>query len=288
MTFSNLSKTSRPDENWAYVATGYAEDGRMIQIGWMSSIGTCHGHTPYQCGHTKPAVVPSRLTLAREVSYDPTRDQLMLNPLREYASLHAALLANLSSTTPLSPRPSFVVANGADASDLDVVFTLGTSGAGAVAEYVGARVLAADGGDPSITFNISIAATGKDGQRELKLSVVFEPPQHQPRPSVLSIASTESVDVRILVDRSSAEAFVLGGRWVFTAVSHWMDGGLGNRTAASGVALFGSVGTAASGTLHSMGCGWSSEPPKPKVTRKTIKTDDEEEGVRRGPPLGAS
>ena len=102
----------------------------------------------------------------------------------------------------------------------------------------------------------------------------FNPPQHGANTwasSVIWIANTSTaMDLRILVDRNSAEAFVLGGRWAFTAVSHWLS----NRTSASGVAVFGSVGTTTSGTVHAMDCAWADAPPTVAAAQPTSMKHD--------------
>ena len=60
-----------------------------------------------------------------------------------------------------------------------------------------------------------------------------------------------SVSVRVLVDRAVVEAFVAGGRAVFTQKVVWQD---------SLVYVASTSGAVANLTVYSMGCGWNDPP----------------------------
>lgn len=252
LTLENVSEPQLVDKgNWAWVTTGYAADGRMVQLGWMNTAGSASGY----------ASSPSRLTCVREVTYDPATDELRLYPLQEYASLHTSILAN-TSTLPLSPALHYIAPTnvGADASDLALTFDLAP---GAAASFFGAVVLVSPSVSGGVVFNVSVTATRPDGQRAVSLEgraladlgpvAVGAAAEGSSAPILIDNATTH-VELRVLVDRSSAEAFILGGRQAFTVTTNKILPA--NRTA-SGVALFGSAGTAATGTLHAMGCGWA-------------------------------
>eukprot|EP01050_Picozoa_sp_SAG11_P006624 SAG11_NODE_521_length_8777_cov_17.940770_5_plen_398_part_00 len=53
-------------------------DGRTLTFGWLSAA----------CGNCKPQVSPQRLSIVREVMYDPRLRQLVSSPLPELAKLH--------------------------------------------------------------------------------------------------------------------------------------------------------------------------------------------------------
>ena len=70
----------------------------------------------------------------------------------------------------------------------------------------------------------------------------------------------EKVHLRSLLDRTSVESFVGGGRAVVTAVSREPS-----KRRAFGVGVFGTPGVSVSARLYGMGCGWLDSMPTPPV-----------------------
>ena len=122
---------------------------------------------------------------------------------------------------------------------------------------------------PGIVLNVTVAPADKNGQRAISISGTVgiagragdngeNGGSSAAFPGTTIPNTTTHVPLRVLVDRSSAEAFILDGRQAYTICAgrqQWAP----TRTA-SGVALFGSAGTAVTGTLHAMGCGWVEAP----------------------------
>merc|ERR1712039_348044 len=84
------------------------------------------------------------------------------------------------------------------------------------------------------------------------------------------ILKGEQLSLRVLVDRSFVEVFVMGGRVVFTktytpSVLYVPD---------TIVALHSwGVSATASAEVFSMGCGWTEQPYQPNPTMDTILTE---------------
>ena len=80
-----------------------------------------------------------------------------------------------------------------------------------------------------------------------------------------------TLDIRVLVDRSIVEAFIMGGRVVFSktynpAVLYVPDTHVAVHSWDTSAAL------SASADVFSMGCGWTQEPYQPHPTLDSISS----------------
>ena len=160
------------------------------------------------------------LTGLREVAYDPDLKTLVSNPVKELVQLRNGSLASEKAVT-LSPgAPHLVAGTGApaDASTSDVVVNVTVpSSAGSVGVHVLAN---ASGGSPfgGILTYVNFTKAGADGSMQASASILTLDPCGGPstdHPTTVSFPILKGetvVDIRLLVDRSVVEAFVMGGR----------------------------------------------------------------------------
>ena len=232
------------------------------------------------------------LTGLREVAYDPDLKTLVSNPVKELVQLRNGSLAS-EKAVKLSPgTPHLVAGTGApaDASTSDVVVNVTVpSSAGSVGVHVLAN---ASGGSPfgGILTYVNFTKAGADGSMQASASILTLDPCGGPstdHPTTVSFPILKGetvVDIRLLVDRSVVEVFVMGGRestrWFgrlslffslldITSVALRRAGVVFSKLYApkllyvpdTHVALQ-AWGTAvtASVDVHSMGCGWTAEP----------------------------
>ena len=80
------------------------------------------------------------------------------------------------------------------------------------------------------------------------------------------------LDIRVLVDRSLVEVFVMGGRVVFTKTYELP---LLYVPDTNVVLQTWDAATTASADVFSMGCGWADEPWQPHPTVESITTFDD-------------
>ena len=236
------------------------------------------------------------LSLLREVNFDPrllghSTGGLVANPISELAQLRNGTLANETSVR-LRPGVPHVLGRTAaedSAASADVVatFTLPTTSA---AVSFGVCVLS----DPS-TANVGIgvvanisAADSSTGQRTANAWIGLCGPAtgwghgygHRTTGRFPIFKGEREVDFRVLVDRSIVEAFLMGGRGVFSQGTNGAFPGSSNQTwdadlhhgYPTAVQIFASgAETMANVAVHSMGCGWVDEPwcarpPCPGIT----------------------
>jgi sucrose-6-phosphate hydrolase SacC (GH32 family) len=216
------------------------------------------------------------LTGLREVAYDPRLQTLISNPIKELINLRNGTLASEKALT-VSPGKAHVVAGTgapADASTSDVVVSVKVpSATGAVGVSVLANVSA---GVPfgGILVVVNFTAPDSNGTINALASIRTLNPcgsgsgdlRQAPFPILKGEAA---LDMRILVDRSIVEVFVMGGRAVFSktynpAVLYVPDTNIALQ--AWGTAVTASV------DVHSMGCGWTNPPYQPHPTMDSVSS----------------
>lgn len=216
----------------------------------------------------------------REVAYDPALKTLVSNPVRELVNLRNGTLGSEKDVS-VAPGKAHVVAgtgSPADASTSDVVVNVTIpAGAGAAGTAVGVSVLAnVTDGSPFGGVLTVVNFTAPDpatGTMNAVASIRTLNPCGSSSAGLVSaifpILKGETVlDIRIMVDRSIVEVFVMGGRAVFTksynpAVFYIPDTNVA-------VQAWGAAALTASVDVFSMGCGWTNPPYQPHPTLETI------------------
>jgi len=218
------------------------------------------------------------LTGLREVAFDPTIQTLISNPVRELVGLRNGTLGSAKSVALTDGKPHVVSGTGypADASTADVVakFSVPSNGAGAI----GVSVLAnTSGGVPfgGVLTIVNFSTPDTNGTIKATASIrTLDPCAAVDSPPITTatfpILKGEELSLRVLVDRSVVEVFVMGGRVVFTktynpSVLYVPD---------TNVVLhaWGNSLTA-SADVFSMGCGWTGQPYQPHPTMESILTE---------------
>jgi hypothetical protein len=217
------------------------------------------------------------LTGLREVAYEPLTGGLISNPVRELVNLRNGSMANASAVVVKAGTPYVVAGTGApaDASTSDVVvnFALPTAAGASFSVTVLANV---SGGvvTGGVFVNVSVAAADANGTRT-GTATTGEVGGTDPEAirgggaatSKFSIFKGETVvDMRLLVDRSIVEAFIMGGRTVFTKTFGPPQIPDTNVV----VEAAGADATANSVEVWSMGCGWTAVPYQPNPTMESI------------------
>ena len=175
-----------------YNQLGHRADGSLVNAGWIRNLGT---------------------SVTRAVSYDPELGgQLLAVPVPEIATLRTSVLATVAKATPLPPagKPMTLVADGASAVDIELVFA-----ASSAASDTSSSVSSACGASVTV---LGGAAT-----------VVLSRPADLRRPATIAItgggrnlcegsfplpAGLSQLALRVLVDGAVVEAFAAGGRGV--------------------------------------------------------------------------
>ena len=235
-------------------------------------------------GFPIPPPLPSafthdHLTGLREVAYDPKLGSLVSQPVRELVALRNGTLASERGVRVAPGTPHVVAGTGAphaDASAADVVLsialpTMGGDDAAAVGVSVLANV-SDDGGGALAPFGgvltlVNFSAPDANGTIHALASVRTLNPcgsgsEGVAQASFPILKGETALELRVLVDRSVVEVFVMGGRAVFSktfapSVLYVPD---------THVALqaWGDVDAlAASVDVYSMGCGWTDPPYQP-------------------------
>jgi len=241
------------------------------------------------------------LSLLREINFDPrllghSTGGLVANPIAELARLRNGTLANDSSVR-LQPGVPHVLGSTAvdgSAASADIVATFTLPDDASTAASFGICVLS----DPS-TANVGIgvvvnvsAADGSTGQRTASAWIGLCGPAtiwgngygHRTTGTFQIFKEEREVDFRVLCDRSIVEAFLMGGRAVFSASTNDAFPGSNNQTwdgdlrhgYPTAVQIFaGGVETIASAVAYAMGCGWVDEPwcakpPCPGITPQGV------------------
>ena len=157
---------------YVYNQLGYRADGSMVNVGWIRNLGT---------------------SVVRAVSFDPALGgQLLAYPVPELATLRTSTLGAVTKPTAL---PTTLVASGAVAADIELLFALDASaGFGVTVTVLGG----------SAAVELSVAAGGANATIVLNgCHGTFPLP-----------AGLKEMALRLLVDGSVVEAFAAGGRGV--------------------------------------------------------------------------
>eukprot|EP01043_Picozoa_sp_COSAG02_P001911 COSAG02_NODE_42_length_46522_cov_109.704478_24_plen_547_part_00 len=229
-----------------WFATGPSSNNRTITIGWLSGLGGGN---------------QSQLSCVRELTWNPDEEALLSNPVEEYALLRNSTLASVENLS-LAGSHS-LVRSGAGSSDLEAEFTVPST----LAVEFGVHAFVDEGsGRAVVTVNVTLEAETDNGRagwvnasiqsnlttlKDSNRGNVWGGPFHLPK-------GERQVQLRSLLDRTSVESFVGGGRAVVTAVSREPMA-----LKAFGVGLFGTPGVQVTAMLHGMGCGWLDHMPTP-------------------------
>lgn len=221
--------------------TQMTSNGRALMIGWA------HDYH----GNAGPGITfLTRLTLLREIHFDPVTSNLVSNPVPELVGLRTTKLASERAVA-LIPGQIYPVkgtGNGAAAS-ADVLLTFDLSGVSADA--------------PAATFGACVLANSTFTGLGLRLTVSNDTLHAELNYCqvgasgivAVSLYGSKTVSVRITPDRSVADFFVEGGRWSGTEA--WPLPAA-RKAADSRVALWTSTaGVTADVDVYQMGCGWA-------------------------------
>ncbi len=256
----------------AFSAAGQADDGRLLFVGWVGA-----GAQP--AGGWSPLCLPppnstkswlgrdcgvQMMSCMREVSWDPVLHWLLANPTLELTRLRTRTLLETHNRTLLSPGNDLKLAlpsrdDGATM-DLSVVFELPADTKSdqmniPVVQY-GIRVLGRSG--PLLNITVKTAHDGVNRLCFVDGPSGNGPAAHAPFPLM---AGEETLQVRVLVDRSVAEFFVGGGRASRTMRHYPARGDYG--TSLIGTTVRDHALAVRSIEAFELGCGWSSADTAP-------------------------
>ena len=231
-----LSNTTPPapfdGSNLLVFSQLHVDDGRMLFMGWWNPCDStrCHG----------------ALTVPREVTFDPKTTRLMSLPAPELTALRGSSLGGLSPTVIAAGKSIGLFDQGSNAFDLVTNVTLPHQAA--VSFTI--ALMASSPDHASVTLQSNVSAPSASGLRDVVLtgnvpgfaSMAF------------SIPATDSMNVRILADRTLAEIFVADGSGVVTVPVSIA----GNQTRAFFTA--GASGLNVESSAWEMGCGWAAYP----------------------------
>ena len=244
-------------DNFNWVTTGpngpdpAIDSGRLLIVAWV---------------YGPPA--PSSMSLIRDISYDAAARQLVSFPVPEYTLLrtHAVMQhQNLGVVGPgvlkTLPLPAGV---GGSA---DILLSFELRDAVTAADGFGLAVRApsrAYAGAAAVTMTVNhVGASDADGNRNVSMSFVTPDPKadHDSNANAtVLLLRGEALDVRVLIDKSVVEFFVMGGRAAYVACDVFYS------LANSSVHIF-NAGTApvtvSNVSAYQMGCGWAHTKPLP-------------------------
>lgn len=272
----NDATVAQPYGRHCWADTSYSWQNRGGAKGQVSGRGP---------GFPTPPPLPSRFTnhhlsSLREVSYDPRIRTLVSNPVKELTKLRNGTLAHEAGIRVPPGAAHIVAGTGAphDASTSDVVLTLSVppSGRGAV----GVRALAniSTDGEPfgGILAIVNFSAPDANGTMHAQASIRTLNPCGSGsaglrRASFPILRGETSLELRLLIDRSVVEVFVMGGRVVFSAtyaprVLYVPDTVVALHAWGTDAAVTASV------DVYSMGCGWSDPPYQPHPTMESVSS----------------
>eukprot|EP00937_MAST-01D_sp_MAST-1D-sp2_P001545 g1545.t1 len=241
-----------PDANW--LTAGFLSGGlgatsssdRLLNIGWITPMN-----------FDPPRKSSGGLTVPREVQFEPRTapPTLVANPVRELAALRNATLASEPALRLAAGAAHAVPGTGGGAaasSDTEVRFLLPPAAASRF------QVTALGGGGPAaaapaegVVVTLVVSAPAVDGSRRGLASIGDAGAAKPARSGAFAMLPGEAeLTLRVLTDRVVVEAFVQGGRAVFT------------RSFVPSSAAHSAVYVAANTTANvavdvwSMGCGW--------------------------------
>lgn len=195
------------------------------------------------------------LSIPRVLSWDAGFSRLVANPMRELEGLRNGTLLKLQNFS-LDPGVEHVLGlpSGTGAAmDLIVAFVVPQlAPASPQQHHYGVRVFAPDG--PLLNISVTSVRTSEGSVRTVNIGGTCghgrRDTGEKPSCSFVLLPDETVLEVRVLVDRSSAEFFVGGGRAVRTFRFY-------PRSGVSGAAIVASKSTVArSVAAYEMGCGW--------------------------------
>ena len=244
-------------DNFEWATTGpngpnpAADSGRLLIVAWV---------------YGPPA--PSSMSLIRDLSWDAAARQLVSFPVPEYAGLRTKTIMEHESIGIVHPGalktlPLPVGVGGSadvllsfDLNDVDVAPGFGLAVRAPPGVYLGVAAV-------TMTVNHIGAADATTGGRHVSLSFVTPDPKadHDSNANAtVLLLQGETLDVRVLIDKSIVEVFVMGGRAAYVACDEFYH------VANSSVHIF-NAGTApvavSNASAYQMGCGWAHAKPLP-------------------------
>eukprot|EP01052_Picozoa_sp_SAG31_P038085 SAG31_NODE_5024_length_2798_cov_8.965543_1_plen_470_part_00 len=220
-----------------WFASGPSTNNRTVTIGWLSGLGGGN---------------QSQLSCVRELTWSPQESSLLSNPIEEYTTLRNSTLASVRALSLAGNHT--VVSGGAGSSDLEAEFTIS-----AKAVSFGVHAFLDAFGRAAATIRITMEEESAKGTRPragwVNASTDGGPTYGGP---FLLPRGERQVHLRALLDRTSVETFVAGGRAVVTVVTREPS-----RRRAFGLGLFAEAGVQATATVYGMGCGWLDSLPTP-------------------------
>jgi hypothetical protein len=236
-------------------------DGRLLHIGWLPDPLRLTNYT--------------QLTTVRQVSFDAELQMLCSNPVQEQLALRGELIVNdydIHIPAGLPAAVSLLPADAGPALDLEIVMQLPKCSGNRCPAF-GISILDASsrpGSGAVVTLQQLPRGAGAsdDGATDmlnmsLKFGMTDVDYAFPLKPFAASGANggdTQAVDLRVLVDASVVEVFVLGGRGVVSAA------GLPAGNAAHAFVEGGGLLLKVAG--YRVGCGWEDEGSP------MLKTDD--------------
>lgn len=231
---------------------GQTANDRMMIIGWA---------TPDFHGDAGPGIkFLTRLTLLREVNYDPKTQNLVSNPVPELKGLRTGKIASEKNVV-LQPKKIHAVrgtgAGVASSADIDITFSGIRSDSADVVfgacvlanssfEGLGIRIFIPVHPPPGTTGRVADVTVGSCGSTMFNSVVSKEIP--------IPLFDESELTVRITPDRSVADFFVQSGRWSGTLA--WQST-IPRAADDSQVTLWTSTaGVKADIDVYGMGCGW--------------------------------
>ena len=242
-------------DNFMWVTTGpngpdpATDPGRLLIVAWV---------------YGPPA--PSTMSLIREISWDAAARQLKSFPVPELAKLRTkAIMQNVSlgdvHTGALKTLPLGAGVGGS--ADVELSFVVADTTAAGFGVAVRAPP-AEYAGVAAVTMTVDrVGAPDAAGSRNVSLSFVTPDPKadHDSNANAtVLVLRGEALTVRVLIDKSVVEFFVMGGRAAYVACDEFYS------PDNSSVHVFntGPVPVAVpSVSAHSMGCGWAKTLPVP-------------------------
>jgi sucrose-6-phosphate hydrolase SacC (GH32 family) len=242
-------------DNYNWVTTGpngpdpATDSGRLLIVAWI---------------YGPPA--PSSMSLIREISWDVAARQLISFPVPELTKLRTkAIMQNVSlGDVGVGALKTLPLGAGTGGS-ADVLLSFVVTNADAVGFGVAVRAPANEyAGVAAVTMTVDrIGAPDASGSRNISLSFVTPDPKvnHDSNANAtVLVLRGETLDVRVLIDKSVVEFFVMGGRAAYVACDEFYH------PSNSSVHVFntGPVPVAVpSANAYSMGCGWAHSLPVP-------------------------
>jgi len=288
-TYNNASVTGKDYQNHCWGDTSMTWQNRGNAVGQVSGRGP---------GFPIVDPLPSSFTHdhlsgLREVAYDPVLRTLVSNPVKELAGLRNGSLASETNVV-LNPGTAHIVkgtsvADGVDASTSDIVLKItvpkaeelrlaAASGSSSASPAFGIRVLAnVSAGAPFggiltvVNFTAPDAASGTiTATASIRTLNPCGSGSANVQPASFHILKGETtVDMRILVDRSVVEVFIMGGRVVFSKTYEPQTMYVPDTNIA--LQAWGTTPLdIESLDVFSMGCGWTNPPYQPTPTMESI------------------